>query len=725
MSNYIYSLGILSWLGDNVIDGIASFFYTILLWLNCIIYSFISFVYQIFLVLANGGAIFDQTIIDGLVNRIYIIIGVVILFLVAYSLLKNLVNPDEAIKGKKSPVALIKDVIISVVLIAIIPNIFDFAFAFQNSLLQENTIGKIVAGTQEGDDGINNTIRYGGYEMAKGVWQAFIHVNSDGDPSGKPYCSTAKEEDDRITSSGEECTVIMIDDNTTYSQLWENAKKNDSFYNMIGLVPRILEDEITYLFIIDIIAGVFVLFVLINYCLDMALRLVRLAVYELIAPLPILARILPNEQATKVFSNWVKAVISTFVEVFIRIAILYFAVIIISAVGSSLDNLFTGGAYTTTGTLPFVRTLAQALIIVGIVLFVKQAPAIIKEITGLDGGKYGKSLIKGAGMLATSLGGGTTATIRSFANDRDKPMGRRLGRALTAGMGANARGIWNGRKIEKFGDIPKTTGKTVSNTLGHRADVEAAGGYKAYYTKKAEDKYKDVMTWAAGSFDAQQQILNEVNAFLSDAKAVKSTTEGLVRDKKYLFTMADKSTGEGYTLYEKDNDGKDKVDSNGNKIVLKSSTGEEIKFNTSTSLSEIEAVIEALKSSGNVEDARLANKINNDMQLRIKKIGQQMAIVAYDKNYSVFNVDYMVNDDKGIEEEAMPTLETAKSQFEIVEKRMAKNNSLDAVTKFNTIEGKLKPNNVSKLADQLEIQQAQIQQSIKLEQERRKANEKK
>ena len=151
MTNFIYMAGFFSWLGEKVVDGIASFFYTIFLWLNCIIYSFISFVYQIFLVLANGGDIFDKTSISGLVDRVYIILGVVVLFLVAYSLLRNMVNPDEALKGKKSPVKTISNVVTSIALIALVPTIFDFVFSFQNSLLNYNVIGKIIAGTNTND----------------------------------------------------------------------------------------------------------------------------------------------------------------------------------------------------------------------------------------------------------------------------------------------------------------------------------------------------------------------------------------------------------------------------------------------------------------------------------------------------------------------------------------------------------------------------------------------
>ena len=98
-------------------DTIVSFFFGVLLTLDALIYSLISWVYQIILVLCNADILSNNFEIDALVGRIYIILGVVILFLVAYSLLKSMVNPDEAMKGKKSPVTIVKDVIISVVLI--------------------------------------------------------------------------------------------------------------------------------------------------------------------------------------------------------------------------------------------------------------------------------------------------------------------------------------------------------------------------------------------------------------------------------------------------------------------------------------------------------------------------------------------------------------------------------------------------------------------------------
>ncbi len=386
--------------GKALVDGIASFFYFILLWLNAVIYSFISYIYNIFLILSGGGSIFDADKINDLVSRIYIIIGVIVLFLVAYSLLKNMINPDESFKGKKSPINIIKDVVISIVLIAFVPTIFDFAFSFQESLLVNNTIGKIILGTPGDDTEINDTIRMGGYRIASSIWGAFIQVN-DG------YCKTVAEEENEVDSNGNECKKLYGSSGRSYGTLWQEAEKNTTFYDLVDIVPLITDGSVTYLFIFDIIAGVFVLFVLLSYCLDMALRLVKLAVYELMAPIPILARIIPNEQTKKIFSNWIKATLSTFAEVFIRIAILYFAVVIIDTVGDSIDNLFTNGAFIASNALPFTKVFAQALIVIGIIMFVRQFPQILKEMTGLDSGKYNviKSAKQGLSLIAGGIAG--------------------------------------------------------------------------------------------------------------------------------------------------------------------------------------------------------------------------------------------------------------------------------------------------------------------------------
>lgn len=523
--------------GQDFLDTVVSFFYSILLTIDCIIYSFVSYVYKIFLVLAQGGKIFDDRMIDGLINRLYLILGVVMLFILAYSLLKSMINPDEIAKSKNSPIHIIRDVIIAIALIAFMPTIFNFAYSFQNSLLINNTIGKLIVGSATSNP--EQTINNGGYTMAATIFKSFYHANATEEVV---YCNDKDEEDDRQTLDGRACEPISVGDGQTWGELWKEAEKNSTFWVLGRAAPNILSGEVTYYFLIAPVAGIFVLFVLLTYCFDMALRLVKLAVYEIIAPIPVLARIVPNEQAKKVFNNWVKATITTFVEVFIRIAMLYFAVLLINTVVGSIDDLFKtsikGGASMD------VILLAKALIVVGIIMFVKQAPEIIKEITGLDSGKYNpfKAAKQGLSFLAGGIAGRTPlAAYRAM---------RQAGEA------------------KDFLDFSAIGNQYRRREAKKEAKLQGA---------KTSDRVNDAIRKRFG-FETKKERADrmlerglDINGKPLELKndAEDAIFYGYEQDENGNFIMEDVivKDKDGNIVYEKNADGTDKLDANGNRIA--------------------------------------------------------------------------------------------------------------------------------------------------------------
>lgn len=532
--NYVFIGGVLSWIGDKI----QGFFYYILLWLNAIIYSIISFVYQIFLTITSNEGILDDSVINGFVDRLYIIIGVVTLFIIAYSLLKSMINPDEALKGKKSPVNIIKDVIISIALITLLPTIFDFAFEVQNSVLTYNTIGKLILGSN-GNTTNENDISQGGYTIAATVWQSFFYPD-------EKYCTIDQE-----NAGDTSCEILPVGD-TTWAGIWNEAADNRTFFGVAGIGGVIMSGDVTYLFIFDILVGVYVLFVLGIYCMDMAVRLVKLSVYQIIAPLPILARIVPNESVSKVFSNWLKATISTFVEVFIRVALLFFAVIIIQSAVRSIDNVFVSNFSGSASIM--VKGVAQVLIVLGIIKFTKEAPALIKEITGLDGGKYGKSLIQGAGMLLGGMGTVGTTAIRTAAKNYNdaKANGGNKWKAAAGGFLKSAamqkgflKGAWGGRKVEKFGDIPKATSKSISAYAAQQRSVEQKGGgvtgWYEYQKAMAGLRKEKAVNWIQGGATEDtraQQAINEMTKLLDDIEQVFKRDPGYNKSKEEYMQAA-------------------------------------------------------------------------------------------------------------------------------------------------------------------------------------------
>ena len=427
-----------------------SLIYGVLLTIDGAIYDLIDYIYDIFNKLA-GINIFDQNDYIDIVNRIYIVLGIFMLFVLAYSLLKAVVSPDDFAKGENSFPNLIKNVVLSLVIIVLLPTVFSVAFNIQNVILNNNTIPRLILG----EDYATNADVYdmdAGRTMAYNVFNAFFHVNATTCPAEDEYLSDAElaECKQSISTSNvswywppswgkEDFTLEEIDEKV----LQENA----SFRNYSQFNDSVAENKISYIPIVSTVAGIFLLYVLLNFCFDLAVRVIKLAFYQIIAPIPVICRVLPGGNMKDVFSKWVKQVISIFLEVFIRIGIMYLGVFLITRVIDNFGDIDFGDALTFTQ-----RMITQALLIMGVVIFIRQAPKLLGELLNLDTGgmKLGlmDKLAMGGGLLAGAAAGGLATTgIRN---------------AVSGG-----RNVWNNAK-----KIPQS----VKNAQGVRAKTKAILG---------------------------------------------------------------------------------------------------------------------------------------------------------------------------------------------------------------------------------------------------------
>lgn len=682
-----------------VVQGAA---FWLLLKIDSVIYTFIDWIYRIIMILAQRNLLEDSTYIEEMIKRLYIVIGVVILFFAAYSLLRSMVNPDEALKGKESPVKMLTNVIVSIVLIAIIPSVFNFAMDFQNALLKQNTIGKLILGetyTDKNGNTINSAevISNGGFEMAETIFQAFFHPSYDGEEGG--YCTEIASIDN------DTCTHLQID-NTDYSTWWTNNVSNPRDFGAIAnLSSEVVDGKIDYTMFISTIVGIFVLFVLVIYAYQVAIRLIKLSIFQLIAPLPIIARILPDKNGKQVFSNWIRTTLATYVEVFVRLGILYFAIFIIKIINSNFDGIvnFTKESWGTNSAI--IAIIAEVLVIAGIFEFVRQLPGILKDLTGLDSKKYSRDLIGGLGMMTASFGGGVTAAVRSFNADKDKVgMKNRLFRATTAGLGAGVRGGWNGRRVENIRDIPKTAGMTASATLKHRRDMDTYGSgigkYVGYIADQGKNAKDYVTTWAHGSFEGYDEELRILQNLRAKVAAPEDDAIAFVKKKDYMFSFLNKGTAP----------------------EVKSTADEKtFTIDDKTSLSEIKAIIEALKNTGDAEDAKQAASLNNRLEKRFKTVGKDLvkASVGTMTN-AAFDNTYMMG--KKIATEAAPDITNIKSKFEIAKQAVLENKELETIQKYSQANNtdQLIPDKISDLKDSLDIAASDLSAKITLEQERRK-----
>lgn len=466
----------------------------LLMWIDTIIYGFVDYVYDIFDSLAKVN-LFKTEDYQTIVSRIYVVLGLIMLFALAYSLLKAVINPDEFAKGESSFPKLIKNVVISLAIIAVLPTAFTVAFNFQNAVLNQNTIPKLIFGV-DSEDYEKATDSDAGRDMSYYVLSAFLHPNfawcekqeysidhDGGDVNLSECASKINGDGDWLLTNGENLKSVT-----------ENFKAGTydiSAFNDFG--ESAAAGKLTYNVFISTIAGVFLLYVLLNFCFDMAVRVVKLMFFQIIAPVPVICRVIPGGKLKDVFSDWMKKTISTYIDVFIRIAIMYLGVFMISQVINNFSN-----SNVNLGNLgPTQKMIAEALIIMGVVIFMRQAPKLISDMFHLDSGgmKLGlmDKLAMGGALTAGSVAGGalgmlgrnTVSAVKNFNEAKGKGF-RERAKALgfgAASIGAGTfsgavRGFNRGKGAKSFADMKKASGGAVAAATAAKAKRDA---YRANY----------------------------------------------------------------------------------------------------------------------------------------------------------------------------------------------------------------------------------------------------
>ena len=388
----------------------------------------------------------------------------------SYSLLKAVINPDEFAKGEQSFPKMIKNVIISLAIIAVLPTVFNFAFNLQNTILNQHTIPRLILG--EEFDGNNNSSP--GRLLSYNMFSAFLHVNEE-------YCTKDNENETVFdTSDAKTCAedIKTNKSNAKWYKPWRLLNKSETFYdiamvNYNNFGEAVAEGKLSYLMLISTICGLYILWVLTNFCFDMAVRVIKLVFFQIIAPIPVVCRVIPGGKLKDVFSTWTKKTIGTFVDVFIRVGILYLGIFIIQLVIENWPNLDVSKLSYTQG------LIAKALVLMGTVIFIRQAPKLISDMFHLDTGdmKLGlmDKLAAGGGLMAAAATGGLgLGAVRNFAKSRRDGKGilSSAGSALTGGLAAGIGAGYGARKAKNFNDLKSATSKGISNQMDARKKVQ-------------------------------------------------------------------------------------------------------------------------------------------------------------------------------------------------------------------------------------------------------------
>ena len=403
------------------------------------IFELVDLLYQLFMLLAETG-IFTTEAIRAFSERIYFFLGLIMVFKVSISLIQYILNPDAVNDGKIGAPKLLKNIVFVLVGIIAVPYIFDAAFSLQRIILKDNIIGNLILGTNLSGKGKNaeSVVKETGDIMAFSTFTAFLHFNDDyitSECAAKPFDITNGNADASSVCVGKDSknsqeVIDMLNEfyDSKAGILYEEAYENNNMHKIAGHMKvynytfEDAEGDDTFLFdymlLITTGGGVFLAYVLLIFCFDVAVRAVKLGFLQLIAPIPLIAKIDPKK-GDEVFNKWVKECTSTYLNLFIRLVAIYFALYIITLVGS------TGKPYNVVTKKDINNPFVYVFIIFGVLLFVKDLPKLIETLTGM---KMSGSLSLSKKMKSVPLIGGAVEQGARFA-------GRTAGRTLRAGAG--------------------------------------------------------------------------------------------------------------------------------------------------------------------------------------------------------------------------------------------------------------------------------------------------
>ena len=276
-------------------DAFISAWYSLWIFIDNLIYSLIAFSYQLFKIIAKASLYNSENAnITTMVNRISVILGIGMLFILAYNIILNIMNPDKiSAGGDKSMQGILKNAVIAIVMLTAYSMVFTYMTKIQNHIIDDQVIENIILGTGNGSSELREDSM--GSKVAVQIFTAFFYpINDNGD-----YVDCWKD------SSLDVCEAYKTGVTNAQTGTISDLAKNSTLFDSLKKDTP----HINYLYIISSISGVVALLMFVSYVFDIGIRVAKMAFLQIIAPIPIMAYIV--KPSGGVFSKWLDNLIKT------------------------------------------------------------------------------------------------------------------------------------------------------------------------------------------------------------------------------------------------------------------------------------------------------------------------------------------------------------------------------------------------------------------------------
>ena len=577
-----------------ILDAIRTLFS----WLDRAAFGLLEFFYQLFFNVASADLFSNDTIMK-FYGRVQLIIGVYMMFLLAMTILKGIMNPDTFVGGKDGGGAskLITRIITALIMLTVLVPInignprneyetqihnngllFGTLYSLQHRILANNTLGRLILGndststsyfSSEGQDTLKQSSRIFTSTVLKGFYRINLLDEDD-----RPKHEDGK--DDAIFNENRVCQDIDDEVLAAYTRL--DAKPGD----IIGMVNATCEVDdgsmnvlqkalsvfspklagkqryvFTFMPLISTITAIIFAVILLSFTVDVAVRAVKLAVLRLLAPIPIISYMDPKGSKDNAFNSWVKTLSSTYLDLFIRLGVVYFVIFLI-------QDMIVNGVVINHGD-GLVGILSLIIIWIGLFMFAKQAPKFIKEVLGVKNDSLGNVFGRAFGMTAVAGGMvGSAATGYRAAKEENNALHegqtirngfRNVGSAIASAIGggyvgakalggkdagvtqvlqaqsqANARRASHSTAIGRLGS--QTYGMFSGRGLSEKGNAELKAnqdGFKAfkdYKTTLEDEALKKRDFYGKNKFAQGAAVNNEYNYQILSAAVERARSSG-------------------------------------------------------------------------------------------------------------------------------------------------------------------------------------------------------
>ena len=420
------------WAANSIMDLIRNVF----AFLDLVVYTLLGWMYQILFNVA-GWDIFTSETVRGVYSRVQMILGVFMMFRLAITIIQGIINPDTFTDKKAGIGNIITRVVFALIMLtALTPlNIsgaggnsfytevnnngilFGTLYSLQDRILKNNVLGKLILGTnasEEAGDSQTSIANQGeeftemGNVFTSTILKSFIRINLK-DPDDLGISSDQLNENN---ASHRMCSNISSGTLSMYN------KEDASPSQVLGLINASCETEggafasilsgfkrlggtdryvFAYLPIISTLVGGILIYILVGEIITIAIRSLKLAVLRVIAPIPVISYIQPSKD-NGMYGAWMKSLISTYLELFIHLAVIYFVLYLVQ------DLITNGFEFPEVGGM--IGVFSFIFLIIGLFFFIKMAPKFIMSSLGIKGGGSNVGLAAMMGGAASLLGGG-------------------------------------------------------------------------------------------------------------------------------------------------------------------------------------------------------------------------------------------------------------------------------------------------------------------------------